>query len=864
MPYRRNEAVNRYDALNRVTEVRRKGAVPADDLVTASTYNAFGDLFCTKLPRGNGIEYVYDEAGRLKEMIRGTAVATPTSTACLDTASPRERTAYQLDGAGNRIEESLERWNGSAWVSESRTTHEFTCHLDKVTRGASGPAPSVTEYCYDLNDNLEKVWDSNHLRASNPNPTQLYAYDALNRLTAVTQPWTGAGGGNVVTQYGYDVQDHLTSVTDAEGNLTTYTYGDRDLLTQQVSPVSGTSIYTYNEHGELATETDARNIVTSRTTDALDRVTAVSYPDSTLSTTYIYDTGAFGKGRLTGITRHSETLAYTYDRFGRLLQDGTLAYGYDKNGNRATITYPEAITASYGHDFADREATLTVQVGANPSLQLVNAATYEPFGPLKTLTLGNGLTETRAFDKRYAPSEIRVDSTSSLLDWSYTTDLVGNITGIADLLNAANNRTYAYQDVHYFLTQGNGPWGPRSWTYDKIGNRLTETRGAVTDTYAYPTNGTGGRNPKLQSVAPPTGESRKYGYDAAGNNTFIYDRDNRLDLIYDSASRLSVLRSVAEDARTRLLYDGRGFLRQASAGVDECRPGVTVPTYDSQGLLHRRSHLSLFAPAAPPSETDTIFYFAGRPVATLRLAPSSSTLTYLTTDHLGTPILATAETGALSWQGGFEPFGENWNGASAAGVFSRFPGQWVDQIWESARLESGLYYNVWRWYGWGVGRYGQVDPAWNPRYLNEVNPYAYALKNPVRFTDPLGLAVERCCRPSHLPLIGGGLLHCWVKTNAWEAGQQQDPKDPSRCPFFNSTIIANHSGENGADVRCEPVNDIDEKCVDDFLSKNMGAPLGSFPQQTCHGFVNYLFRRCRSTRCKYIIEIPPAAGWSLQ
>jgi len=731
------ETTTSYDALSRVTEVRRKGAVAADDLVTTYTYAPFGDLFCTKLPRGNGIEYVYDEAGRLKEMIRGTAVALPTSTACLDTAQPRERTAYQLDGAGNRTEESLERWNGSAWVSTSRTTHEFTCHLDKVTRGAGGPAPSVTEYCYDLNDNLEKVWDPNHLRASNPNPTQLYAYDALNRLTSVTQPWTGTGGGSAITRYGYDVQDHLASVTDAEGNLTTYTYSDRDLLTQQVSPVSGTSTYTYNEHGELATETDARNIVATRMSDALDRVTAVSYPDSKLNTTYTYDTGVFGKGRLAGVTRHGETLAYAYDRFGRLFQDGTLTYGYDKNGNRTTITYPEAITATYGHDFADRETTLIVQVGAHPPLQLVNAATYEPFGPLKTLTLGNGLTETRSFDKRYVPSEIRVDGTSPLLDWSYTTDLVGNITGITDLLNAANNRTYAYQDIHYFLTQGNGPWGARSWTYDKIGNRLTETRGALTDTYAYLTNATGGRNPKLQSVAPPTGESRKYGYDAAGNNTFIYDRDNRLDLIYDSASRLSVLRSVAEDARTRLLYDGRGFLRQASAGVDECRPGVTVPTYDSQGLLHRREHLSLFAPAAPPSETDTIFYFAGRPVATIRLAPSNSTLTYLTTDHLGTPILATADTGALTWQGGFEPFGANWNGASAAGVFLRFPGQWVDQVWESSRLESGLYYNVWRWYEAGTGRYTSEDLL---RWQGAQSTYSYAVQNSLRFYDPLGLA----------------------------------------------------------------------------------------------------------------------------
>ena len=37
-------------------------------------------------------------------------------------------------------------------------------------------------------------------------------------------------------------------------------------------------------------------------------------------------------------------------------------------------------------------------------------------------------------------------------------------------------KTYGYQDVDYFLTSAAGPWGSQSWTYDKIGNRTSETR----------------------------------------------------------------------------------------------------------------------------------------------------------------------------------------------------------------------------------------------------------------------------------------------------------------------------------------------------------------------------------------------------
>lgn len=51
---------------------------------------------------------------------------------------------------------------------------------------------------------------------------------------------------------------------------------------------------------------------------------------------------------------------------------------------------------------------------------------------------------------------------------------------ILDRLNPANDRTYVYQDYQYFLTltEGAGPWGSLVWTYDRIGNRLTEIRGA--------------------------------------------------------------------------------------------------------------------------------------------------------------------------------------------------------------------------------------------------------------------------------------------------------------------------------------------------------------------------------------------------
>jgi len=39
-------------------------------------------------------------------------------------------------------------------------------------------------------------------------------------------------------------------------------------------------------------------------------------------------------------TSDGQTLDFCYDRFGRVTQDGELAYGYDDNSNRTTIGYP--------------------------------------------------------------------------------------------------------------------------------------------------------------------------------------------------------------------------------------------------------------------------------------------------------------------------------------------------------------------------------------------------------------------------------------------------------------------------------------------------------------------------------------------
>ncbi|NJL27368.1 MAG: hypothetical protein HC897_05475 [Thermoanaerobaculia bacterium] len=264
-----------------------------------------------------------------------------------------------------------------------------------------------------------------------------------------------------MVQLEYDVQDHLSKVTDGEGGVTTFETSDRDLQTREVSEVSGETAFTYNEHGILEEKTDARGVTVLYTNDALDRTTFDDYPGSELDVTRVYDDPLvpFSKGRMTSVDRNGHPIPMRYDRFGRMTRDGALEYVLDANGNRAEIEYPGGVRAIYSHDYADREATLELAVPGEPVQPVVESASYLPFGPLAEITLGNGLTETHTFDERYYPQRITVAGGAPLLDWQYTVDDVGNPTAIADLAQPEPKPQLRYQDYQYYLTSGVGPWG---------------------------------------------------------------------------------------------------------------------------------------------------------------------------------------------------------------------------------------------------------------------------------------------------------------------------------------------------------------------------------------------------------------------
>ena len=264
-------------------------------------------------------------------------------------------------------------------------------------------------------------------------------------------------------------------------------------------------------------------------------------------------------------------------------------------------------------------------------------------------------------------------------------------------------RSLAYQDVQYFLTGATGPWPEDlAWSYDQIGNRLDETRtppgGApVTDTYQYLANGGSADTPILDQVNLGIGGTHGYTWDPAGNLDQVAAGANLVDFSFDDESRMARVGRAVADVSSDFLYDGRSFLRSAveRQGDPAAEAASVRPLYSSDGLLHA---LRRKAAPADPEKLVVFFYFGGRPVAQLTIdGAGTETWTYLTTDHLATPLLATDDAGAVTWEGSFEPFSNDWQagtmaGASDDGSYLRLPGQWDGCIPSPVvKVSHGMY-----------------------------------------------------------------------------------------------------------------------------------------------------------------------------
>ena len=519
------------DARGLVTEIHQTNpADPNTPLVTAFEYNGRGSV--TKVTSADGTfrEYTYATNG-------------------LDLLSFRDERGklwtYTVDAAGNRLTATGPLGNTTSYTYDSRGNLLTVTTPDPD--GAGPQAAATTSYDYDAQDRLIKVTNPDltfRTIAYDPVSGQIasetnergfttsYIYNARGQVTSKTLPDPDGGGPQAapVWIYAYCGCGSITSVTDPDGNVTSYNYNNvTGLLESTTSPDPDgagplpalVTSFQYDALGRLIAEVAPGNRATNYEYDGNGNLIKVTLPDpdgdpNTGDPAPVWEYGYDALNRrIWSEDPYNERTTYTYDSLGRLLTEtdptgyvstyfyapdgrpfktgapklgGTLAapgplteFTYDDAGRLTAVANPLGETTTYIYDAAGRLASVTSpdpDGPSNPQTAPVTTYTYDEMGRV--------LTETNARSKTT----------------TFTYDAAGNRTSLTD---ASGNTT--------------------SWTYDNLGRTISETN--------------------------ELGETEFYEYDALGNLVRTTDRMDRvIQYNYDNLSRLLTETWIAADGVT--------------------------------------------------------------------------------------------------------------------------------------------------------------------------------------------------------------------------------------------------------------------------------------------------------------------------
>jgi len=690
-------------ALFHVYRVRNDGVTL--DTLTTYIYDTHGRVTRATSATGGATDYAYDASGNL------FTVTSPSN----NDAGTRPVTTYGYDSVGRvtSVTDAL----GHA------TTYGYD-NLDRVT-SVTLPKPSIsstlvftTTYSYDNYDSLSGLLFTN---VTDPNGILTkQGYDAFGQLNRAVD-----GLGNTTT-YVY-TKGLLTSITDANGNVTSYTYDGGHRLIQTTFPDGATETYEYTNDGLVNLRRDRRYVTQHYYYDNLKRLTQKSN-GWLVNIDYTY----VGQ-KLTQVADSTvspaETHTLAYDASFRLSSEtqatrGTLTYTYNPDDTVATFTVQGGPTATYAYYPSGALNTIVW----SPVTGQVKYA-YTLTGQYQTTTFPNGQTRSYTYDDQGRllqlanahPTAGNLATYAYGYDYNYTT---GAYTRLGQRVSMTatvpsqglNNHLTKYEyDPAYQLTKATYPnvtpfnGEIDSWTYDAIGNRLTNTVNAVTQTYTYQKI-TGNPN-NWQRLTSDSVNS--YTYDGNGNTatktgyTFGWDAENRIA-------------SISGGVTASYKYDYQG--RRSSKTV-----GATS-TY-----LYRNLDLVQETGATPAD------YLFGpgidEPIAMSR----GGQIYYYGVDALGSVGLVTNSSGVVQDKYLFDAWGATRSQTEA------IANPFVYTAREKAEAGS-LFYRA-RYYSPGLGRLLSEDPI-DSHYIDQgsrpiARPkdqlYVYAVNNPIKWLDATGL-----------------------------------------------------------------------------------------------------------------------------
>ena len=672
-------------------------------------YDVVGNVAKITLPTGGYLQYSYDTGSRLTTI-----------------TNDKGETITLTPNAAGQATQSVTKSSSATITAQTSMVYDELGRLIQ-TLGSASTTPTILGY-----DKLGEQTTFTDGRSKLTSTT----YDALNRVASVTNP------ENQALNYTYDTNDVLASQTDGRNQKTSFVTDGFGDVTQEVSPDRGTRTYWYDTAGRLTKWVDGDSEETDFSYDTSNRLVSKTFPEASQeNVTYTYDSTASsnkGNGRLTSVTEQSGSTSFIYDAFGRVTTDTkniqglvyNVSYGYDLDDNVTQLTLPSGRVITYQRNNEGAVTSVSTKPSASGTTSNVaTSVTYQPFGPLTSLTYGNGLTLTRTYNTNYWLTEIQVkNGATALLDLGYQYYDDGRLGEIDD--NAATGRT-----VYFSLTDSGrlnyaaGPWGQESYSWDASGNRIGDylTVGSTTTTTNEITWGTGNRLALTNDQNAVT--KRTLQWRLGG------------DLYSDTNNVTGATYTYLYNARKRLVEINLGSATAATYGYDfkEQRVWRNVAgttnvainyIYDENGRLLAEHNGNTGAVIREYVWLDDM------PLAVIDSSSGTATTYYIHTGHLDEPQMMTNAAKTEVWNAYMTPFGKATVFTTAsANVDMRLPGQWF----QSEAAAAGLNQNHYRDYDPSLGRYIEADPM---GLAGGPNSYSYVDGDVYDLTDIWGLQVD--------------------------------------------------------------------------------------------------------------------------
>jgi RHS repeat-associated protein len=717
---------------------------------TSYTYLPNGEVHSSSNPLLNVTEYQYDNDKRPTVTLHHAGAITANIVSA-------ERTNY--DALGRVQSQQGAASVSGATVSTWQTLRSFTyTPTNKVKTEANG-ASDTTTHVYDGMDRDVISTDPEGRNVST-------VYDAAGQTVSTWRAWSSnvtpataqtiwspiSYAGNGPIRYGfytYSPNGKVTSILDADNNLTTNVYDGFDRLFQVQYPVPTpganlSSTIDYEQYGYDAN--DFRTSIRKRDAqtiafipDFLGRLHEKDLPGTDTGDVYFGYDGAgrpsyahFGSAAGTGVD-------YGYDTARRLTSETTfgrtMTIGLDAAGNRTRLAWPDTQHVNYDIDVLNRTWRIR-ENDATTGPGILATYNLDPLSRPTGVTFGNGTV-----------TAISYDLASRLQTLSH------------DLLGSA-------QDV---------AWG---YTYTHASQLKTRTNSNIAYNWAVSTT---------SQFYVPDGNNRyatvagvAFSYDGRGNLTsdgtrsFTYDVENRLltetgggpglTLTYDPLGRL--YQTTSGSTVTQFLYEGNRL----------------VAEYAGSGgaIQHRYVHGA--------AVDNPVAWYSGSDLSVRRI---------LHADERGSIVATSDSTGAPTVYS-YGAYGEPnaWTGSRF-----RYTGQIV-------LPEAQLYYYKARVYDPVLGRFLQTDPVGG---TDDLNLYAYAHDDPIGGVDPTGLAGECGSRvgvAANCKSFGGEVSGTPQKTNGpngqshADASQRQAQEVAQQATARGETVdstVYNRNGTNSTD-----------------------------------------------------------------